>query len=130
MPIASGFGLNIPAGIRIAHSVGMTYEVTVASRDTAYGNREATAKFNISGPNYVVRITNLKLAMPQIAVDVAGTSTPFDLTAIDAPFDSLELSLDPDRNRVMVEAGTYDSETPELAMAINNSCYAGSAGER
>jgi len=120
LPIVGGFGLNIPSGIRIVHQPGMTYAVTIASRDTAYGNPEATVRFNVSGPNYVVSVTNLKLTMPQIAVNLAGRVVPLEGREIDSPFDSLELGLDLDSNGVTVESGGYDSERPGMAMSINN----------
>ncbi|MBI3960529.1 MAG: hypothetical protein HY328_17095, partial [Chloroflexi bacterium] len=120
LPVATGFGLNIPPGIRIPHTPGMTYSVVVASRDTAYGNSQATATLNILGPDSLVQVEEIKLSMPVVQVSAAGLLTPDQLELTDAPYDTLGVGLNPDANQMSVTSSLRSQETPDLAMSLNN----------
>ncbi|MBP9070718.1 MAG: DUF11 domain-containing protein [Caldilineaceae bacterium] len=120
LPVATGFGLNIPPGIRFPHQTGMTYAVEVTSRDTAYGNSEALANLNILGPDSLVRITDLKLAMPVVRVSRAGPLAAAEADQTETPFDSLKIGLMPDTNYISVDSTLRSQEVPGISMAINN----------
>ena len=120
LPTVNGFGLNIPSGIRILHEPGMTYSVVVGSRDTAYGNNEVTAHFNILGPHYVMRVTDIKLTTPAVRVSAAGARNGAGIEQTDTPFDSLQIGLRPDSNYISIASTLRSQETPALSLAINN----------
>lgn len=120
LPTVSGFGLNIPPGIRIPHTPGATYSVVVASRDTAYGNTQATASLNILGPDYLVQISDLKLSMPVVQVRAGGPLLPASAEQMDAPFDSLAVGLRPDTNYLSVKSSLRSQEMPDLGLSLNS----------
>ena len=118
LPTVSGFGLNIPPGIRIPHTPGATYSVVVASRDTAYGNTESTAHLNILGPDYLVQVSDLKLSMPVVQVRAGGPLLPASAEQMDAPFDSLAVGLRPDTNYLSVKSSLRSQEMPSMGLSL------------
>jgi uncharacterized repeat protein (TIGR01451 family) len=97
---AQGFGLNHVPAIRLPHQTGTQYTVQVVSRGTALGNSESTAEFNILGPGYMVRLTNLQL----------------DANVF--PFESYTVTFDPVTKRLTFRNSNADGETPNARLVF------------
>jgi len=115
-----GLGLNIPPAIQIPHEEGMSYGVQIASRETAYGNTEAPANVNISGPGFAVRVTDLVLNSPE-SQPISSTEDALGQDAqltTSAP-DLMGLNVDPDQKRITFEPGVDNAETPSISLAVS-----------
>ena len=109
VPFAAGDGRNLPNPIHIPHEKGMTYQMSVTNRPNAYGNQSAMANINIIGNGFLVHLKNLKL------------DSPADPQAASGSNDVVGVTFDGDNHQVGFTSSALDSDTPALAMAVNQS---------
>jgi len=113
-----GLGFNIPPAIRIPYEPGMTYDIQVAPRETTYGNTEAPANLNISGPGFAVAVTDLVIHSPQPAMAEAAVEGEENTEEAASVPDITAFKVDPDLKQILVQPTGEEGETPSISLAV------------
>jgi CSLREA domain-containing protein/uncharacterized repeat protein (TIGR01451 family) len=116
--ILTGLGLNTSPAIQLPHVTGMTYQAQVSSRETAFGNSEATANVNIFGAGFAVRLIGLQINSPEAVPVPLGSQSV--AAAQTGPYEQMNIGFDPDNKQIIYQASNRDGDTPALSLAISS----------